>query len=118
MPFGKHKGMFVRQIPDHYLSWLAAGPRVCPILWQPEWAWLRESVLAELRFRGFRADLAGTLVEATDCDAVVPPYWNTLLQCTSETCHRPLPCAIHDAQRDEPKILLETKRRIQLEGEP
>lgn len=30
-----------------------------------------------------------------DCRESVPPYWNTLLECTSETCHRPLPCPIH-----------------------
>lgn len=32
---------------------------------------------------------------AAGCQAVVPPYWNTELECTSETCHRPLPCSVH-----------------------
>jgi len=32
------------------------------------------------------------------CQEAVSPYWNTLLQCTSETCHRPLPCAVHGAK--------------------
>lgn len=32
---------------------------------------------------------------AADCRETVAPYWNTLLECTSETCHRPLPCLIH-----------------------
>ena len=32
-----------------------------------------------------------------DCAAVVPPYWDTLRECTSETCHRPLPCSVHKA---------------------
>lgn len=29
------------------------------------------------------------------CQETVHPYWNTLLECTSETCHRPLPCVVH-----------------------
>jgi hypothetical protein len=29
------------------------------------------------------------------CQVGVRPYWNTLLECTSETCHRPLPCPMH-----------------------
>ncbi len=40
------------------------------------------------------ADYARQLMPR-DCQAVVPPFWNTLLQCTSETCHRPLPCPVH-----------------------
>jgi hypothetical protein len=31
------------------------------------------------------------------CHAVVPPYWNTALQCVSETCNRPMPCIMHTA---------------------
>lgn len=33
------------------------------------------------------------------CRETVPPYWNTLLECTSETCHRPLPCEVHGAKK-------------------
>ena len=32
------------------------------------------------------------------CKRAVPPYWNTAWQCTSETCHRPLPCPVHDTK--------------------
>jgi hypothetical protein len=40
-----------------------------------------------------------TTVTALDrtlwCQEAVPPYWNTALQCTSETCNRPVPCILH-----------------------
>jgi hypothetical protein len=29
------------------------------------------------------------------CNATVPPYWDRINECTSETCHRPLPCLVH-----------------------
>lgn len=32
------------------------------------------------------------------CGAAVPPYWDRLLGCTSETCYRPLPCPVHDGE--------------------
>jgi len=35
------------------------------------------------------------LREPPYCSATVPQYWNTKLECTSEVCHRPLPCPIH-----------------------
>jgi uncharacterized protein (DUF3820 family) len=102
MPFGMHKGVRIRLLSDSYISWLTTWPG----LWQAQWRWLKESVLAELRFRGLRDDLAAT-VEVEECQAVVSPYWNTLLQCTSETCHRPMPCPLHSAvvvvpEQDQP----------------
>jgi len=54
MPFGKFKGVRIRLLPDSYLSWLSTA------LQDPKWWWLKESLRAELRFRGFREDLADT----------------------------------------------------------
>ena len=56
MPFGKYKGVRIRLIPDDYLSWLTSTD----IIVSPRWNWLKESLMAELRFRGLRADLAST----------------------------------------------------------
>jgi uncharacterized protein (DUF3820 family) len=57
IPFGKWKGCQLRLIPDDYLSWLTTAP----MIWEPQWSWLRESLIAELKFRGMRYDLAHTL---------------------------------------------------------
>jgi hypothetical protein len=120
IPFGIHKGIRVRLLPDPYLSWLTTTF----IMTAPEWRWLKDSVLSELNFRGLRSDLVDLHVKP-GCQAVVPPYWNTLLECTSETCNRPLPCTIHTVEESaqtrfefaEAKFLLESKRRIRVEGE-
>jgi uncharacterized protein (DUF3820 family) len=56
VPFGKYKGVRIRLLPDAYLSWLTTAP----MLSDPKWWWLKESLLAELRFRGLRQDLADT----------------------------------------------------------
>lgn len=56
MPFGKYKGVRVRLLPDDYLSWMTG----CDILKLNQWNWLKESLLAELHFRGLRHDLAET----------------------------------------------------------
>lgn len=70
MPFGIHKGVRVRHLPDAYLSWLVdargrqadhsavLGQAYPPILADPRWRWLLDSVLSELKHRGLRADLA------------------------------------------------------------
>jgi len=55
LPFGKYKGVRIRLVPDSYLSWLSTSI----IMTDPRWWWLKESLLAELRHRGMRADLAG-----------------------------------------------------------
>ena len=47
MPFGKHKGVGVKHIPDSYLSWLMGSG----ILNDPKWDWLKESVEKEFRAR-------------------------------------------------------------------
>lgn len=54
MPFGKFKGVRIRLIPDAYLSWMTTA------LKDQKWWWIRESLIAELKFRGLRADLADT----------------------------------------------------------
>jgi uncharacterized protein (DUF3820 family) len=56
MPWGKWKNVRVRLLPDDYLSWLTTTP----ILKEPRWRWLKDSLIAELEFRGLRADLADT----------------------------------------------------------
>jgi len=114
IPWGKFKGYRVRLLPDSYLSWLTTTF----VMTAPEWRWLKESLIAELKFRGLRYDLAQTAdAFIEDCLATVPPYWNTLLQCTSETCHRPRPCPVHESEpeTEKPKFLLEAKRAIHLE---
>ena len=57
MPFGKHRGVRIRLLPDDYVSWLSTAS----LLKDPSWAWLKESLIAELKFRGLRADLADTV---------------------------------------------------------
>ena len=47
MPFGKHKGEEVRELPVTYLCWLGSSE----IIVSPKWHFLRESVDAELRHR-------------------------------------------------------------------
>lgn len=54
MPWGEHKGVRIRIIPDAYLSWLTTTW----VMTEPKWWWLKESLLKELRARGLRADLA------------------------------------------------------------
>ena len=56
IPFGKYKGVRIRLLPDAYLSWLTTAP----MLRDQKWWWLKESLIAELRFRGLRHDLADT----------------------------------------------------------
>ncbi|HEX8797912.1 MAG TPA: hypothetical protein VF772_04825 [Terriglobales bacterium] len=47
MPWGKYKGTRVRLPPDAYLSFLTTTF----IMQSEQWTWLRDSVLAELRYR-------------------------------------------------------------------
>jgi uncharacterized protein (DUF3820 family) len=56
MPWGKYKGVRIRLIPDNYLSWLTSTD----IIVSPRWKWLKDSLMAELRYRGLRDDLAST----------------------------------------------------------
>jgi uncharacterized protein (DUF3820 family) len=48
MPWGKYRGVRIRCLPDDYLSWLTTSA----VKEGSRWWWLRESLLAELRFRG------------------------------------------------------------------
>jgi uncharacterized protein (DUF3820 family) len=57
MPWGKYKGCRIRVLPDAYLSWLSGWD----VLQNAEWKWLHDSLIAELEFRGLRADLADTV---------------------------------------------------------
>ena len=61
IPFGKYKGVRIRLLPDDYLSFLTTTN----LIRAAQWRWLKDSVIAELRFRGFREDLALTLEQET-----------------------------------------------------
>jgi len=50
MPWGKYKGVRISLIPNPYLSFLTTTH----VMTAPEWAWLKDSLLAELRHRGLR----------------------------------------------------------------
>jgi hypothetical protein len=39
------------------------------------------------------------------CQAAVPLHWDTGLTCTTETCHRPRPCPLHDPNPNKPNTL-------------
>ena len=56
MPWGKFKGTRIRLLPNDYISWLTTSA----IMKDDKWWFLKESLMAELRFRGLRADLADT----------------------------------------------------------
>ena len=47
MPFGKYKGVHVRNVPDVYLSWLVNQEWIR----EPKWRWLAESIAAEFKHR-------------------------------------------------------------------
>lgn len=56
MPWGKFKGVRIRLLPDDYVSWLTTTD----IVKAAQWRWLKDSLIAELKFRGLRYDLAET----------------------------------------------------------
>jgi hypothetical protein len=89
MPFGKHKGVQVRHLPDDYLSWIAgrfevdAAPTAhipdhlrgnawcecfdCQMGLSQRFDWLHESIRAEMRHRGFvEADQQLTVDQPAD----------------------------------------------------
>ena len=121
IPFGKHKGMRIRLLPDAYLSFLTTTF----VATDPQWKWLKESIMAELRFRGFRADLVDTYSHRQDdnlvgdfpCDCA-EPYEGARVASTPRRCER---CrGLIPVQRNlelprEIKFVLETKRLIRLE---
>lgn len=56
VPFGKYKGVRIRLLPDDYLSWLTTAP----MMQESKWRWLLDSLIAELKFRGLKYELALT----------------------------------------------------------
>jgi len=54
MPWGKYRGVRIRLLPDSYLSWLTTSV----VMNDPRWWWLRESLVAELKFRGLNYEMA------------------------------------------------------------
>jgi uncharacterized protein (DUF3820 family) len=52
MPWGKYKGVRIRLLPDDYLSWLTTTE----IIKAEQWRWLRDSLIAELKFRGYNVE--------------------------------------------------------------
>lgn len=116
MPWGKHKGTRLRLIPDEYLSWLTTTF----VMTAPEWDWLRNSLIAELKFRDLRYDLAHTTDEIckhcgkpeNDSKHIRygPDLENPGVKHLFELVVRPV--------RIPTNCLLDAKRRIQLENEP
>ena len=56
IPFGKYKGCRIRLLPDDYLSWLTTAP----MMRDPKWKWLWDSLISELKYRGLKYELAET----------------------------------------------------------
>ena len=57
MPWGKYRGVRIRLIPDDYLSWLTTAP----MMREPKWRWLWDSLVSELKFRDLKYELAETV---------------------------------------------------------
>lgn len=55
MPWGKWKGVRVKNLPDDYLSYLTTFPGFS----DERWKWLRDSIEKELHARGLNADFSG-----------------------------------------------------------
>ena len=56
IPFGKYKGVRIRLLPADYLSWLTTAP----MMREPRWKWLWDSLISELKFRGLNYEQAET----------------------------------------------------------
>jgi hypothetical protein len=61
--------------------------RVCFIAWRAALAYA---------YAPAEENACADSASAPGCQKTVAPYWNTARECTSETCNRPLPCAVHD----------------------
>lgn len=94
MPWGKFKGIRIRLIPVEYLSWLTTTT----IMTAPQWRWLRDSILSELRFQGLN-------VEAIEAEMIAPAPEPVVETETDQVAF----------EFEESKFLLATNRRIQLE---
>jgi uncharacterized protein (DUF3820 family) len=66
LPFGKYKGVRIRLVPDDYLSWLTTAPMMQSLAWR----WLWDSLIAELKFRGLKYELAETEEPMIEVSAV------------------------------------------------
>lgn len=69
LPFGKFRGVRIRLVPDDYISWLTTAPMIR----EPKWRWLYDSLISELKFRGLRYDLAETLDPVIEIQDVPVP---------------------------------------------
>ena len=56
IPFGKYRGVRIRLLPNDYLSWLTTAP----MMRDKKWKWLWDSLISELKFRGFNYEMAET----------------------------------------------------------
>lgn len=60
MPWGKYKGVRIRLLPDDYLSWLTTTDLIKNTgkyyNTRDRWRWLRDSLIAELKFRGYNVE--------------------------------------------------------------
>lgn len=115
IPFGQYKGVRIRLLPDDYLSWLTT------FLVDPNWHWLRESVLAELRFRGFVTEMASVpddIAGVTECDCT-PGYSKLCMKCHGRGWHWLKAEAEALPEQPDRQMKLRVpeppKRRIQLE---
>ena len=68
MPWGRYKGVRVRLLPDDYLSWLTT----LPMMRTEKWKWLWDSIIAELKFRGLKYELAETVEPVIEIPEEVP----------------------------------------------
>lgn len=76
-----------------FILWWISRPRS---LYETETVYWKVRKRILISFPWMRDELNGNVPIPYDCHATVPPYWNSLLECTSETCHRPLPCPVHN----------------------
>ena len=51
-------------IPDDYLSWLSTSI----VMTDPKWTWLKDSLIAELKHRGFKYEQA----QQSDPEIIIP----------------------------------------------
>jgi hypothetical protein len=70
MPWGKYRGVRLRLLPDSYLSWLTTSR----VMTDPRWNWLKDSLTAELEFRGFQLQGAQLPDAAVVKDAVLAKF--------------------------------------------
>lgn len=72
IPFGKFKGCRLRNLPSDYLSFLTR----LPMMRDDRWKWLKDSLYAELEFRGM--NVVGSELEDADQSREVPVLRDTV----------------------------------------